>query len=193
MEESGQSAEFSEGSITLLYRKWRAGHTEAFGDLYARFWPRLLALANSTLAGRVQSVCDAEDALQSALFSFWEQVEQGRYQENLNRDDLWNILGLITVRKALRNQERERAYRRGGGQIGASAPQHDPPAAGSAAEFDFWCSEYLEMLEPELRSFALLKLIGNKNREIAQELGCTERTVERKLHVIRAIWEEERA
>jgi DNA-binding NarL/FixJ family response regulator len=31
---------------------------------------------------------------------------------------------------------------------------------------------------------------GYSNEEIAQELGCVERTVERKLNVIRRVWQE---
>jgi DNA-directed RNA polymerase specialized sigma24 family protein len=49
----------------------------------------------------------------------------------------------------------------------------------------------LEMLDVDLRSFALLRLMGYKNREIAREFGCTERTVERKLQLVRAVWKEE--
>ena len=49
----------------------------------------------------------------------------------------------------------------------------------------------LELLEPDLRSYALLRLMGHKNREIADQFSCTERKVERKLQLIRAVWDEE--
>jgi len=49
----------------------------------------------------------------------------------------------------------------------------------------------VEMLDVDLRSFALLRLMGYKNREIALEFGCTERKVERKLQLVRAVWVEE--
>ena len=42
--------------------------------------------------------------------------------------------------------------------------------------------------EPELRQIAQRKLEGCSNQEIAQELKCTVRTVERKLERIRAYW-----
>ena len=42
-----------------------------------------------------------------------------------------------------------------------------------------------------LRSIAVRKLEGYSAQEIATELGASTRTVERKLRLIRAIWEEE--
>ena len=65
------------------------------------------------------------------------------------------------------------------------------PAANESVDFALTCEELLERLEPELRIFAMLRLMGEKNREIAQQLGCTERKVERKLQLIRATWEDE--
>jgi len=181
------------GSISVLYQQWREGRSDALGELIARFWPRLMALANSTLAGRIQRVSDAEDALQSAMISFWEQVDQGGFKDDMDREDLWNVLGLITVRKAMKLQEKELAKKRGGGRVRTGALPENSPAPASEAEFDLLCSELLRLLEPDLRSVALLRLMGHKNSEIAQELSCAERTVERKLKLIRVIWGEEAA
>lgn len=191
MEQSDLSDLSPSGSITMLYQQWRDGRSEALGELISRFWPRLMALANSTLSGRIQRVSDAEDALQSAMISFWEQVGEGGFRPEMDRDDLWNVLGLITVRKALKIQEKERTQKRGGGRVVSGLDLDHSPAPVSDAEFDLLCTELLELLEPDLRSFALLRLLGHKNREIAVELGCTERKVERKLQLIRTIWGEE--
>lgn len=179
------------GSITILYQQWRGGRPEALGELITRFWPRLIALANSTLAGRVQRVADAEDALQSAMISFWEQVDQGGFEHSMDRDDLWNVLGLFTVRKALKLQEKECAQKRGGGKVVTGIPLENSPAALPEVEFDLLCTQLLALLDDDLRSFALLRLMGYKNHEIASEFGCTERKVERKLQLIRTIWGEE--
>jgi RNA polymerase sigma factor (sigma-70 family) len=181
------------GSISILYQQWRGGRPDALNELIARFWPRLMALASSTLAGRLQRVADAEDALQSAMISFWEQVDRGGFKEDMDRDDLWNVMGLITVRKAIKLQEKEHAQKRGGGRVVTGVSLENSSGAVSEAEFDLLCTELLEMLEPELRSFALLRLMGHKNREIAEELDCTERKVERKLQLVRVIWGEEAA
>ncbi len=116
------------GSITVLYQQWREGISDSLNQLISRFWPRLLALAHSTLHGRVQRVADAEDALQSAMISFWEGVAQGGFNNDMDREDLWNVLGLITVRKAIKLQERERTQKRGGGQVVTGLPLEQSPA-----------------------------------------------------------------
>ena len=179
------------GSITLLYQQWRQGQDLALGELIDRFRPRLLALARSTFGGRLPRAADAEDALQSALISFWERVDGGGLEEGLDRDDLWNVLGLITVRKAIKLKAKDATRKRGGGQIEGGAPAGEPPGGEATPGLDLLCSEMLEMLDDDLRSFALLRLMGYKNREIAAEFNCTERKVERKLQLVRAVWEEE--
>ena len=125
------------------------------------------------------------------MISFWEQVEEGKFDEQLNRDDLWNLLGLFTVRKAIKLNSRERTQKRGGGKIISGVPLENIASDRSDPTLDVLCSEMLEMLDPDVRAFALLRLMGHKNREIADHLSCTERTVERKLQLVRVVWEEE--
>ena len=153
-----------------------------------------------TLAGRPQRVADADDAAQSAFASFCQRVRGGEIHVN-DRSDLWNLLGVMTVRKARRQVRRELAEKRGGGDVvgeealrredGSPLPLDESVAAASAAEFDVHCEELLNMLEPDLREFAVLRLLGYRNREIAEMHGCTERKVERKLNLIRLRWETE--
>ncbi len=47
--------------------------------------------------------------------------------------------------------------------------------------------------DAQLRSTAVWKCEGYTNEEIATRLGCTCRTIERKLKLIRTIWGEEEA
>ena len=44
------------------------------------------------------------------------------------------------------------------------------------------------LANPELRKVALLRLEGYTNREIATQLDCTERSVERRMERIRSKW-----
>ena len=59
-----------------------------------------------------------------------------------------------------------------------------------AQEFDTQVEELLNLLEPELREFAVLRLMGYRNKEIAELHQCTERKVERKLNLIRLNWNQ---
>ncbi len=45
--------------------------------------------------------------------------------------------------------------------------------------------------DSNLQDLAIAKMEGCTNEEIAQRLQCSERTVERRLHLIREIWQGE--
>ena len=45
--------------------------------------------------------------------------------------------------------------------------------------------------EPDLKTLAVWKMEGHSNEEIAERWGCVPRTVERRLRVIRTLWDGE--
>jgi DNA-directed RNA polymerase specialized sigma24 family protein len=181
----------SSGSITLLYRQWREGHEDSLGKLVDHFRPRLLALVRSSLKNRAGRMADAEDALQSAVISFWEKAGRGDLSPDMDREDLWNILGLITVRKALKIQEREFAQKRGGDRSIAEQGVEEQPASPQGDAPEYLCAEMLELLDEDLRPFAILRLMAHTIREIADQLDCTEKKVERKLNLVKLVWQQE--
>ena len=63
-----------------------------------------------------------------------------------------------------------------------------PEFVAQAAE---QCQRLLGMLPEDLRGLAQLKLQGYSNGELADHLGVVERTVERKLNLIRKHWSRE--
>ncbi|HUR52717.1 MAG TPA: ECF-type sigma factor, partial [Gemmataceae bacterium] len=93
---------------------------------------------------------------------------------------------------------REAAAKRGGGRVvgeeALARPDGSPLPLDEAAvlpptDFDFHCEELLSQLDPELREFAVLRLLGYRNREIAEMHDCTERKIERKINLIRLRWQ----
>jgi DNA-directed RNA polymerase specialized sigma24 family protein len=66
------------------------------------------------------------------------------------------------------------------------------PTPEFAAQFAEEYEGRLQRLNsPQLRSVAVWKMEGYSNAEIAQKLGCVERSVERKLRLIRDRWARE--
>jgi RNA polymerase sigma factor (sigma-70 family) len=191
----------AEGSVTRFFNQVRQGDRSATRELWRRFFPRLLGLARKTLAGAPQRMADAEDAVQGAFVSFWRQAERGDFEGELHRDSLWRLLALMTVRKARKQLARERAEKRGGGRVigegdlrrtgQGDARLEEALGQLPAEHVDLLCNELLEMLDQDLRACAVLRLMGYKNREAAELLGCTERTIERHLNQIRNIWQRE--
>ena len=119
-----------------------------------------------------------------------------RIARSSTASDLWNLLGVITANKARMQARREAAGRRGGGRVvgedalarpdGSPLPLDEAGADPPAAEFDLRCEDLLNRLDPDLREIAVLRLLGYRNAEIAQQFDCTERRIERKLNLIRA-------
>jgi len=196
------------GSVTKLIgylrSEERALSDEAARRIWGRYLPRLLALARSHLDPRIRVVHDEEDVVQSMGRSFFRRMHRGDF-DLADRDALWALLVTITLNKARLAAERHMAARRDvrrveRGPAGEAIGPDDPlvpvhlvdnePTPEIAAVLNEALELRLRALtQPELRRIALLKLEGWTNREIAQDLHCTERNVERKLGLIRKRWE----
>src|SRR5262245_37682526 len=96
------------GSVTHFFSRLQRGDPAAAEALWERFFPRLVALARKTLAGRAQRMADADDAAQSAFASFCLRARAGEFAVG-DRNDLWNLLGVITANKARLQARREAA------------------------------------------------------------------------------------
>jgi RNA polymerase sigma factor (sigma-70 family) len=196
------------GSVTRLARDLRSDNPhareEAARQIWDRHFGRLLALARRHLDARVRVREDEEDVLQSMYKSFCCRQQRGDF-DIADRDALWNVLVTITLNKARNVANRHRSRRRdvrlewsatGPGEEGSSSPhwsleqmEASEPTPAEASELCEELQRRLRCLEdPALRRIALWKLEGYTNAEIAPKLGCTERTVERKLERIRERW-----
>jgi len=199
----------SSTSVTQWIDRLKAGDPEAAQQLWERYFRRLVGLARKKLRAAPRRAADEEDVALSAFDSFCRGVEQDRFPQLHDRLDLWQLLVLLTARKASDLAQHERRQKRGGGAVldeaalpcptdssaqGApldqiKGPEPTPAFAAQVAEE---CHRLLERLDsPELRDVALRKVEGYGNEEIAAQLGCGLRTVERRLRLIRSIWEQE--
>lgn len=185
-----------QGSVTFLFAKVRQGDAEAFTPLWDRFFPRLVGLARKRLSGRAAASDDAEDAAQAALISFWSQIRSGEYLQDLCRGSLWNLLATITVRKVGKQLRNEGAARRGEGRV---LPAADLAGTESLAdmltvlptqELDVQAAELMESLPEDLQQIAILRLFGHSTDEIADQLDCSRRKIQRKLEIVRLRWSE---
>jgi len=196
------------GEATDWVRRLEAGDRDAAQRLWASYYRRLVGLARKKLRDAPRREADEEDIALSAFDSFCRGVEQGRFPHLENRDDLWQLLVVITVRKAADLHISRRRQKRGGGNVrGESvfAGAADEPDAGRgieqivgdeptpefAAAVAEQCESLLRALgNDQLRTIALAKMEGYTNQQIADQLNCSLATVERKLALIRATWKE---
>jgi len=198
-----------EGSVTRWIGDLRSGGDSAAQHLWERYFERLVRLARKKLQNtrHARTVEDEEDAALSAFDSFCRGVDRGRFPRLTDRNDLWRLLVVLTVRKALDQIERQGAAKRGGAnQVGVvAAPDGGDDSGGDALdrflgseptpEFAAMITEEHRRLRAALRDASLcrvldLRLEGYTREEIAGIMGCAVSTVKRKLDTIRQIWLE---
>ncbi len=185
----------SRGSVTILLDQLHHGDPAAVQALWERYFPRLVELAGQKL-GPKPRVADGEDVALSALDSFFRGLQRGRFPDLQDRDNLWTLLVTLTKCKACHVKRDDGRLKRGGGRPTGAAHELErlaspEPSPEEVAEFAEYCQRMLDVLNDDtLRVIALLKLEGFTNKEIADELDCAPRTVERKLSLIRGKWEK---
>jgi DNA-directed RNA polymerase specialized sigma24 family protein len=194
----------SEGSVTRLLAPLQGGDPAAVAQLWRRYFSRLVSLARQKLAGAPRRVADEEDVALSAFDSFCRNAERGRFPELNDRDGLWRLLVVITARKAGHQRRDQGREKRGGGRLvdaggaegqgllaEAISREPDPGFAALAAEQHRRLMEALA--DDELREVALRRMQGESVEEVAAGLGYAPRSINRKLRLIRGIWEKELA
>lgn len=183
--------------IDMLKRGDRAGAEVLWGS----YIHRLVALARARLGGTPRRAADEEDVALSAFDSFFRRAEGGQFARLADRDDLWQVLVMITERKAIDLMRREGRQSRGAGRVipwseaegrgAGDVPDEGPTPEFAAQVVDEFRNLLRRLGDDSLRSVALAKLEGYTNKQIAERLGCIEQTVERKLRSIRKIWSAE--
>jgi DNA-directed RNA polymerase specialized sigma24 family protein len=188
-------------SVTRLIGMLKQGDRVASQQLWEAYFGRLVGLARARLKNTVLRVADEEDVALSAFDSFFRRAERGQFPQLEDRDDLWQLLFVLTVRKAINLVHYQGRKSRGGGRVqslqdlealGADQILDREPSPELAAQMTEECQRLLAKLGDEtLRAVALWKMEGYTNVEIAAKLGCVEQTVERKLRAVRQAWSNE--
>ena len=185
-----------DGSVTTWIHALTEGNDDVAQHLWERYFQRMVELARNKLRASVTRAADEEDVALSAFHSFCSAAAEHRFPRLANRDDLWQVLVVLTARKALDQRKYATRKKRAEGNTRSLdeaaldtviGTDPDPAFAVMVAdEFRF----LLDRLDdPQLQHIAIRKLEGCTNDEIAAEMGCTVRTVGRRLALIRGLWE----
>ncbi|HEV3025231.1 MAG TPA: ECF-type sigma factor, partial [Pirellulales bacterium] len=183
--------------------------------LWERYCAQLAAVARRRLRdlGARRRAEDEIDAVQDAFTAFFRRVESGAYPDCRDRNDLCCLLVKIIDNKARQLARGERRGKRGAGKVRGDSVFFAPGAARGGG-FDQLAAATGELAGPgveepteafvdqlldtlvdcygsldELERKVLRgQLQGYTHAEIAEQIGCVTRTVERKLKVIRNRW-----
>ena len=129
-----------EGSVTCWFRELERGNLDAAQPLWERYFPELVRLARKKLGGAPRRAADEEDVALSAMNSFFDAAQQGRFPNLSDRDDLWRLLLRMTSRRATDLNRHETCQRRGGnqpsGKVGVGSAHTGPEELESAEIID---------------------------------------------------------
>ncbi|HEY8668624.1 MAG TPA: sigma-70 family RNA polymerase sigma factor [Tepidisphaeraceae bacterium] len=169
----------------------RAGDEAAVREFCQTYAAALHRLADRHLPQGLRRRLGAEDVVQSAYRTFFRRVKGGELQFGEGQD-LWRLLCAITLTKVHEQARFHLRKKRGlnrevhaaddssaGGEMHA-APDTSPSPA-QAAEFQDQFERLLQGLSAEERKIVELRLADCDNLEVAERLGCSERTVRRMM------------
>ena len=196
-------------SVTEWLTLLKTQDDEAAQRLYQRYVEQLKAFARKMLRSASRRVVDEEDIANVALNSVFQGIREGRFHKLGDRNDLWQILMMLADRKAIDQLRREGSQKRGSGRVRGESALDNPDKLESRArgieqivdraptpqdaavlveEFEL---RIKQLDDSELREIAVAKMQGDTSAEIACDRRCTVRTIERKLLLIRKIWQQE--
>ena len=169
-------------------------------DVWNEFFPQLARFARKKLGQLPRRIADEEDIALSAINSFFNGLQAGRFRFE-DRCDLWRILATIAARKTTAHQRRMFAKKRGGGYVRGESVFDEQALLGlnqvqdvsRMPEFTHQvvatCEELLACLNNEnLRTTALMRMQGFSNQEIATRLNCSIARTKQRLASIRKKW-----
>lgn len=171
----------------------RHGQSRVLSDFWQHYGPMLERLADKNLGKGIRPRLGPEDVVQSVCRTFFRRAKEGQFELN-DEDGLWRLLVAITltkVREKTRYHMRAKRAMQNETPMGGSEEDGPPlPAVGpspeEAAEFSDLLEATLSGLDDEERQVVQLKLQDLTHDEVAERMGCSERTVRRILKKVQS-------
>ncbi|MDR1141757.1 MAG: LuxR C-terminal-related transcriptional regulator [Planctomycetaceae bacterium] len=189
----------SENWLTALHR----GEEKAVEILWQEYFTKIVRLAKRRMGGLRLCAADEEDIAVSAMNSFCRMAKNRDNPLN-DSTELWKLLATIVRRKINKERQRQYAGKRqeyalaGESVFGGTESPDGNLSPGIQQVADTESSPYLaielaETLEkimslPHADPIVQYRLDGMSNTEIAKQLGCSTRTVQRSIEKIQTEW-----
>ncbi len=174
------------------------GDSEAFAThVFATYSQQLLQLANDQLGSELTAKVAPEDVVQSALKSFFRRAKLLGL-ENANKDTMWGLLSIITVRKCKKWENffrcGKRDLKRESGSTDDSSfdiEQHRPVVSSPNTEDALMATELIDHLlsnfTPRQQEMILMRIQGLSAEKIAENCKSSLRTVARTIAKAKSI------
>ena len=175
------------------------GDQDACRIFWEHYGPLLEGVAQNQISQRLQRRVGADDVVQSACRTFFRRMSSGQF-ELPDSESLWRLMCTITVTKARRAARDQTRQKRGMNQEqyldatdAEGASKHAQiESSGETPHDAIEVADQLETLLGRLSEEECnvldLKLQQMTNDEIAEKIGCSERTVRRLVKKIQSQW-----
>jgi DNA-directed RNA polymerase specialized sigma24 family protein len=197
-----------EHSVTQWLAALQADQSASGQRLWERYVEKLARLARKKLAHVSRRSADEDDIVAEVFADFLNGVKERRFERLCDRNDLWQILTMLTERKVITHVRREKAAKRGRGRVHGESAFARPADASAgpginqvagreptpefAAEVAETLGRLMGLLENDLlRALARDNLAGYTQPEMAERHGISLPTVQRKLRLVREMWRGE--
>lgn len=187
------------GSVSKLICKLDEPNSQNEFELWNRCIEELIRTSKKKLKGLPRRTVDEEDVAILAFNAFLKGQKEGRFKQLDNREDLWQILTMLAERNAIKLMRQGFAQKRGEGNVrGESvfANWNSVQQNGLDAAVEIrpeFADTFVEVVRETLgaatdkisEEVALKRMEGYSNQEIAEQLGVSVATVERKFKFLR--------
>lgn len=185
---------WDEATTEVLLRSAQAGEKEAREELFARYRPRVLAIARSRLGQNLRRALDSQDLVQEALVEAARDLDRFEWR---GESSLIRWMARLLEHRATAQADRLGALKRdrkreisldgtGSGSMGPgrAASSLDPLELAERGEMEERVRQALDRLAERQREVILLRdYAGCSWEEVAQELELASPDAARMLHV----------
>ena len=162
---------------------------EQLNKLFETFLPKLIRQAESRIADRYKQKFDGNDIAATVCRTVFRRFKEGKFKFG-DDAELWRLMTTISLRKISNKVRAENTQGRSIDREVYADPEFQlalsrEPSPDDSAQFVDLIERLGTKLDEETMAVLNLRLTGATAREIADELGVVERTVTRKLAIIR--------
>jgi RNA polymerase sigma factor (sigma-70 family) len=162
---------------------------EQLNKLFEAFLPKLIRQAENRIADRYKQKFDGNDIAATVCRTVFRRFKEGKFKFG-DDAELWRLMTTISIRKISNKVRAENTQGRSIDREVDGDPEFQlalsrEPSPEDSAQFVDLLERLGQHLDTETMEVLNLRLTGMTAREIADQLGVVERTVTRKLAVIK--------
>jgi len=185
---------------------WVRQLAEGDEDVATEFWnlfgSRIRALADKNLTGNLHRRVEPDDIANSACRTFLRRAKSSQF-DLPDSESLWRLMCAITIAKTSayaryhfaqkRGIQRERSTHAGEGTASRHIVELAASKSPSPEDIVDFQDQFLHLMtsfDAESQQIVQMKLEQHTNANIAEQMGCAERTVRRKIKRVQATLED---